>query len=117
MVGATAVVVVSSSGCGGESVMVVAPASPPPQPRRRSPRAGLGQRLRESVLSPSGLRRRDSLALLKQQPLVASLLVAGRRVTRSRSVSKVGLCCPPAPLPAYCLSACLPCLLTCPYFP
>lgn len=75
------VVVVSSSG---EAVMVVTPASPVVR-RRSSTKTGLGQRLRNSVLSP-GVKRRESLAILKQ-PMV-SLLVAGRKITRSRSVSK-----------------------------
>lgn len=78
------VVVVSSSG---EAVMVVTPASPQVVRRRSASKVGLGQRLRDSMLSP-GLRRRESLAILKQP--VVSLLVAGRRITRSRSVSKVG---------------------------
>ncbi|XP_066953803.1 uncharacterized protein [Macrobrachium rosenbergii] len=76
------VVVVSSSG---EAVMVVTPASPVVR-RRSSTKTGLGQRLRDSVLSP-GVKRRESLAILKQ-PMV-SLLVAGRKITRSRSVSKM----------------------------
>lgn len=90
-------VLVVSTNSDGDQVVLVAPDNSPVLIRRSSKgtigpngttrpgRLGLGQRMRDSFLSP-GIKRRESLALLKQ-PMV-SLLVAGRKITRSRSVSK-----------------------------